>query len=213
MRALFGESQDATQDPAGMSTRHVKSVERPSQPCTWLQATDQNVLLSPGKATEQPQSRGQSLLCITNKRPAPPLNQSWPNKSRQSAHAHPCLQHTNAFDDLELEASVSPSPTVSFNSRACSGQSNAILAASSHCTQAIRSSSAVNRPPDSQATEQWHSAYSQQRLQASQASLQALTAHQKLPGPCKSGISAAEDALPRHLPRNKHVAMVHYVLV
>lgn len=158
MRALFGESQ---------------AVAGPSMPGTQaLPARSLHVLSVPRcpSTTSQLPRGGQSLACITNKRPAIELNQSWPHKARVLTQTPHAWHDDTAYDDLDLEASAPASSAVS-GTFSSNNRQNSTFEASRKDLPAINTG-VCNVMPNfaSQATELWHSAYSQRPVQASAAS-------------------------------------------
>ena len=165
----------------------------------------------------QIQKQSLSLLCITNKRPAAALNQSWPHKARQSiAHANITDANTS-FDDLELdscepdlvEAHQTSSGTRRLNNASVSSAGATTISRQAHA--AMTSSLQARSNTDSQATELWQSAYSRS-LQASQASIsvqRASTSQQN--AQCYQ--SAAAHAAPRPLLTTSHAPDISTAMV
>ncbi len=201
MRALFGDSQE----PAGPSMQSCSTLP-PHAQFGPTQAR-RHILLNPSSRPCQPQTET-SLLCITNKRPAPELHHSWPHKSRQLVQAA-AQSHDDSYDDLELEPSAPANSTVSYqaNSSSARGQSEppSMLAVPSNRFTApvpVGNLSNVTLDSASQVTEQYRSAYSQQASQAS-ASLLNTSARHQLPfahasATARHGTPSTRAALPRH---------------
>ena len=183
MRALFGDSQDSV-GPSMQSCSTMPVIQQPQFP----PPSSSNSLIPLSRASQpRPET---SLLCITNKRPATELNQSWPYKCRQSVQAIGSNNNDSAYDDLELDLSPTAHSTVSgrahsSSSRPTSKQTSTFAAQPDCFTAPVPAASVLNPSinPASQATEQWHSAYSQKSLQASQvsATLQNASARHQLP--------------------------------
>ena len=201
LSALFGRSPEPL-----TSTNHNKLTSTQAKP---VELANSGVNIPPAfHQQSQPQDQTQSLLCITNKRPAAALNQSWPNKARQPIPPANIIDVSTSYDDLELE---SWEPDRAETRQASSGtnrQNNSSVSSAAAPTVSrqvpagITSSLQTNSNTDSQATELWQSAYSRP-LQASQASVsvqRASISQQTAQGHW----SAAAHAAPRHLSTSSH---------
>ena len=200
MRALFGESQ---------------AVAGPSMPGTQaLPARSLHVLSVPRcpSTTSQLPRGGQSLACITNKRPAIELNQSWPHKARVLTQTPHAWHDDTAYDDLDLEASAPASSAVS-GTFSSNNRQNSTFEASRKDLPAINTG-VCNVMPNfaSQATELWHSAYSQRPVQASAASALLQSASDlRQPSLSQQSVavtSAGRQALPGSANINSRTALV-----
>ena len=154
------------------------------------------------------QEQTQSLLCITNKRPAASLNQSWPNKARQPTPPANFVDVNTAYDDLELDSWEPDHANMCQAHSGTNRQNNTSIitvaapTVSSQAPAGFTSRLQAKANTDSQATELWQSAYSRP-LQASQASVsvhRASTSQQTAQGHWP----AAAPATPRHLSLTSH---------
>lgn len=170
MVALFGRSPEppiCSTERNKLTTMGTKSVR--------TQNAGLNLPSTVNQSCESSKPQTQSLLCITNKRPAAALNQSWPHKARHPTPSANVADPNVSFDDLELD---SWEPGGIHTHQASSGtgrQNNNSL--SSVAAMALSSQAAgigghlqARSNTDSQATEVWQSAYSRP-LQTSQASM------------------------------------------
>ena len=143
----------------------------------------------------------QSLLCITNKRPAAALNQSWPHKARHPTPPANVADANVSFDDLELDSwepdSAHPRQATSGTGSQNNKSVSSVAAVASSQAAKIGARLQARSNTDSQATEVWQSAYSRP-LQTSQASISVQRASTSQ---CisHSHQSAAAAAAPRHL--------------
>lgn len=177
MRALFGDSQET----AGPSMQSCSTL--PSRAQLGPTQSRRHILLNAASRPCQPQTET-TLLCITNKRPAPELHHAWPHKSRQLVQAA-SQPHDDSYDDLELEPSAPANSTVSYqaNSSSARGQSeppSMLAVPSNRFTAPVPVGNVANITLDSasQVTEQYRSAYSQKASQASASLLNSSAQHQ-----------------------------------
>ena len=181
MLALFGRSPDppapstSASAPGGLSSSKLPV----------------NTVPPPVTQNRLPSRQHQSLLCVTNKRPAVDQNQSWPNKARHTISAIHVDESEPSLGDLELD-SWGPNNINTLQAKpGLNRQHNAFppSAARSHLRMEVSASmtSAIPARPNlnSQATELWQSAYSRPP-QASQASVSIQRA------------SAAQQSAPSH---------------
>lgn len=199
--ALFGRSPE----PVAPSTQRKKLTSTQAKP---VGLTNTGVDLRPTfHQHSQSQKQDQSLLCLTNKRPAAALNQTWPNKARQPVQPANTTDGNTSYDDLELDnwepdhAQLRQASSAT-NRHNIASVSSAAAPIFSQAPTGITSSLLAKTSTDSQATELWHSAYSRP-LQASQASVSvrhASTSQQTAQGPR----SAAAPAAARHLSLTSH---------
>lgn len=200
--ALFGRSPE----PVTSSTQRKKLTSTQAKP---VGLTNAGVDLPPTyHQHSQSQKQDQSLLCLTKKRPAAALNQTWPNKARQPIPPANTVDGNTSYDDLELDNWEPDHAQLRQASSGTNRQNNASVSSAaaptvfSQAPTGITSSLQAKNNTDSQATELWQSAYSRP-LQASQASVsiqRASTSHQTAEG----HRSAAAPAAPRHLLTTSH---------
>ncbi len=214
MRALFGDSQE----PAGPSMQNCSTL--PSGAQLGPTQSRRHILPNPPSRPCQPQNET-TLLCITNKRPAPELHNTWPHKSRQLVQAT-AQSHDDSYDDLELEPTAPANSTVSYqaNSSSARGQSapvSMLAVPSNRFTAPVPGRNVSNATLDSasQVTEQYRSAYSQKPSQAS-ASLLNISARHQLPfahasATARHGTPSTRAALPRQT--DNRSAMVSHMLL
>ncbi len=211
MRALFGDSQES----AGPSMPGRQALPLPIH-SRFPQTA------GPSRRQSQSQAGRQSLMCVTNKRPATELNQSWPHKSRQPSQTMPLAQDDLGYDDLELEVSAPATCAVSCITNSSSNtdhrrHNSILMAPNQRYTVPAFPKNPLNTASDpaSQVTERWHSANSQRSLQASQASasIQSISARQQLcQAPSFTGAtSAARPAMPGHANTDISSAMVSHL--
>ena len=206
MRALFGESQ-AVAGPSmpGTQALPARSFNVLSEP------RGTNVPRCPSTASQLPRG-GQSLACITNKRPAIEINQSWPHKARVLTQTPHAWHDDTAYDDLDLEASAPASSAVS-GTFSSNNRQNSTFEASRKDLPA-NTTGVCNVMPNaaSQATELWHSAYSQRPVQASAASALLQSAYDlRQPSLSQQSValtSAGRQALPGSANINSRTALV-----
>lgn len=212
MLALFGMSSEPAipsfqgRNPAAASTSSLNS-KHPTRRC----------MPPPVSHPFQAERPTQSLLCITNKRPAADLHQSWPHKSRHSTPAMHLDGTDTSYDELELDNWGPDNIVAQQANSSASMQQNAF--AMNAATPLSTSQAPAGMPnilqartnSDSQATELWQSAYSR-LLQASQASVslqRAAASQQTASGPQAGIVNAVPRQLPLRVPRsNISAAMV-----
>lgn len=211
LSALFGRSPE----PVAFSTLHNKLTSTQAKP---LGLTKSGANVPPNfHQHSQIQEQNQSLWCITNKRPAAALNQSWPNKARQPTLPAHNVDVSTSYDDLELESWEPDHAEMRQASSATNRQNSSSVSSavapkmSCQVPVGITSSLQIKAGTDSQATELWQSAYSQP-LQASQASVsvqRASISQQSAQGHW----SAAAHAAPRHLSLSSHEPDINAAMV
>ncbi len=201
MRALFGDSQE----PADPSMQSCSTLP-PGAQLGPTQAR-RHILPNPPSRPCQPQTET-TLLCITNKRPAPEPHHTWPHKSRQLVQAA-AQSHDGSYDDLELEPTAPANSTVSYqaNSSSARGPSapfSMLAVPSNRFTAPVPVGNVLSATSDSasQVTEQYRSVYSQKASQAS-ASLLNTPARHQLPfahasTTARHGTPSTRAALPCH---------------
>lgn len=197
MVALFGRSPE----PAICSTERNKLTTTVAKSLSTQHAGLS--FPSTGKQScESSKAHTQSLLCITNKRPAAVLNQSWPHKARHPTPPANVADPNVCFDDLELD-SWEPDGAHTHHANPGTGRQNSNSVSGVAAMAVYSQAAGIGGQPqarsntDSQATEVWQSAYSRP-LQTSQASMsvgRASTSQHMT----HSHQSAAAHAAPRHL--------------
>ena len=200
--ALFGRSPEAVT----LSTQHNKRTSTQAKP---LGLTSSGANVPPtSHQHSQFQKQTQSLLCITNKRPAAALNQSWPNKAHQPTPPANIVDACSSYDDLELESWEPDHVEIRQASSGTNIQNSSSVSSAAAPTMSrqvpagITSGLQAKSNTDSQATELWQSAYTQP-LQASQAivSVQRASTIQQTD---QGHWSAAAHTAPRHLSMSSH---------
>lgn len=198
MLALFGRSPE----PATCSAERNK-VTISGAHCIGTRTPGLNLPLTVDQSCESTKTQTQSLLCITNKRPAAAINQSWPHKARHPTLLANAADANVSYDDLELD-SWEPDHAHTHQASSGTGRQNqdsvCSIAAMADLSQAARMGGHLpaRSYTDSQATELWQSAYSRQPLQTSQASIsvQGASSSQQI---FHTRQSAAADAASRQL--------------
>ena len=200
--ALFGRSPE----PVASSTQRKKLPSTQAKP---VGLTKAGLEVPPTfHQHSQSQKQDQSLLCLTNKRPAAALNQTWPNKARQPVPPANTVDGNTSYDDLELDnwepdhAQLRQASSGNHRQNIASVSSAAAPTVFSQAPTGITSSIQARNNTDSQATELWQSAYSRP-LQASQASVSVQPASSSQQT-AQDHQSAAAPAGPRHLPITSH---------
>ena len=202
LSALFGRSPEPV-----TSTKHNKLTSTHAKP---VELTNSGVNIPPAfHQHSKLQDQTQSLLCITNKRPAAALNQSWPNKARQPIPPANIVDVNTSYDDLELE-SWEPDRAETRQASSGTNRQNNSSVSSAAAPTVFRPVPAgitlqTNSNTDSQATELWQSVYSRP-LQASQASVsvQRASTSQRTAQGHWSGAAHAAPVTCRHLSTSCH---------